>query len=309
MLKILITGSSGFIGSTLLTSISNIEKFDVLKVVRELNTRKNLNDYIEVGSFTGDTNFNNALINIDVVIHLAALAHIQDVDDSNLTKKFKACNVDATLTLAKQAVANGVSRFIFLSSIGVCGLKNVVPFTCFDTEQPIDIYAKSKYEAEVALKELAEESNMDIVIIRPPLVYGKDAPGNFGKLLKIAKSNLPLPFGAINNKRSFVSIDNLVDLITVCIEHPNAVNQTFLVSDDEDISTSNFLIKLILATGRKARLLPVPVSFLKFLASICGKKTAIEKFTSSLTVDIEYTKKTLNWKPVITLDEGVRRCF
>ena len=150
---------------------------------------------------------------------------------------------------------------------------------------------------------------MEVVIIRPPLVYGKDAPGNFGTLLKVAKKNLPLPLGSICNNRSFVALDNLVDLIITCIDHPNAANQTFLVSDDEEISTSNLLKKLILSAGKKPWLVPVPVSLLKLAASIIGNKAAFERFSSSLTVDIEHTKKTLNWKPPITLDEGIRRCF
>jgi nucleoside-diphosphate-sugar epimerase len=150
---------------------------------------------------------------------------------------------------------------------------------------------------------------MEVVIIRPPLVYGKNAPGNFGTLLRLAKLNLPLPLGAINNQRSFVSIDNLTDLIVTCIKHPKAANQVFLVSDDEVISTSSMLNKLILAADKVPRLMPVPVSVLKFVASIVGKKTIVERFSSSLTVDIEHTKKTLNWAPPVTMDEGIRRCF
>lgn len=309
MIKVLITGSSGFVGSALSASVVASEKFDVLQVVRKKNSEINSNNYIVVGPFTADTDFTNALANVDVVIHLAGLAHMKNNFGSDLAKNFKTVNVDATYNLAKQSVAAGVKRFIYLSSIGVNGFKNDTPFTCFDSEQPMDNYSKSKYEAELVLKKLSHETDLEVVIIRPPLVYGKNAPGNFGKLLDIAKTNFPLPFPSINNQRSFVALDNLVDLITVCIDHPNAANQTFLVSDDEDISSSNMLKKLILSTGRQANLIPVPVCIIKFLASIFGKKEAVEKFSSSLTVDIEHTKKTLDWRPVITLDEGIRRCF
>ena len=170
-------------------------------------------------------------------------------------------------------------------------------------------FAKGRPKPEIALKKIVKNTDMELVIIRPPLVYGKNAPGNFGKLLNVAQRNLPLPLGAINNQRSFVAIDNLVDLIVTCIDHPNAVNHTFLVSDGEDISTSNLLKKLTLAAGKKPWLIPIPLSFLKLIASIVGKKDTVERFSSSLIVDIEHTKSTLNWKPPITLEEGIRRCF
>ncbi|ATG76505.1 NAD-dependent epimerase/dehydratase family protein [Pseudoalteromonas sp. 1_2015MBL_MicDiv] len=307
MRKILLTGSTGFIGKELCQSIIEQQEFELCKVVR--NKNNNDSDSFIVGEFNSDTDFSSALEGVSVVIHLAAVAHSNYSSPSDAAKSYKSCNVDATLALAKQASEQGVCRFIFLSSIGVNGNSNSVPFTPLDLECPVDDYAKSKYEAETALRELSKLTRMEVVIIRPPLVYGKNAPGNFGILLKVAEKNLPLPLGSINNKRSFVAIDNLVDLIVACIDHPNAVNQTFLVSDDVVISTSDLLKKLTLAAGKKPWLFPVPVSYLMFVASIFGKKEAVEKFSSSLTIDIEYTKKTLNWKPPITLDEGIRRCF
>ena len=309
MQKVLLTGTTGFIGSALYASILANEGFDARQVVRKTSSKNIINNCIEVEEFTGNTDFNIALTNIDIVIHLAAIAHVPNNSILDDAEKYKACNVDATVTLAKQAASNGVRRFIFLSSIGVNGIKNEVPFTSFDIEQPVESYAKSKYEAELALKQLAKETEMEIVIIRPPLVYGKGAPGNFGSLLKITKKNLPLPLGAINNQRSFVAIDNLIDLIVTCIDHPKAANQIFLVSDDEDISTSNLLKKLTIAAGKKPCLLPVSVAFLKLAASMVGKKEAVEKLSSSLVVDIKHTKATLSWQPPITLDEGIRRCF
>ncbi|WP_165725312.1 NAD-dependent epimerase/dehydratase family protein [Pseudoalteromonas sp. SA25] len=309
MQKILLTGSTGFIGTALNASFLTLTEFDVRKLIRKKNFKSNSHNCIDVGELTGETDYYAALQNIDVVVHLAAIAHDKHELSANTFEKYKVCNIDATLSLARQAASLGVKRFVFLSSIGVNGVNNDSCFTCFDEEHPTDDYAKSKYNAELGLKKIAEETGIEVVVIRPPLVYGKNAPGNFGALLKIAKKNPPLPFGKINNQRSFVALDNLIDLIITCINHPNAANQTFLVSDDMNISTSNLLKKLILAAGNKPCLLPVPVCFLKLIATIVGRKAAIEKLSNSLTVDIEYTKKTLNWKPPITLDEGICRCF
>jgi len=303
MKKVLITGGSGFIGRALLNNLNR--DYNVITLVRQKLIDENS---IAIGEFGHKTDFSSVVEGVDVVIHLAARAHVLK-KENNSTELFRSTNTIATTNLAKNSADAGVKRFIFISSIGVNGIHNTYPFSYSDTPKPVEDYAISKFEAEIELKKIAKSTGMEVVIIRPPLVYGKGAPGNFGTLLKVANKNLPLPLGAINNKRSFVSIDNLVDIIITCIDHPRAANQTFLVSDDEEISTSNLLKKLTLAAGKKPWLLPVPVLFLKFLASIVGKKAAVERFSSSLTVDIEHTKKTLNWKPPNTLDQRIRRCF
>lgn len=297
-MSILITGGTGFIGKKL---IAKLNQCDVTILSRQkTDFPKQINCSME------DCLDKNIIFDpYDTVIHLAAIAHTNGFEQ----EKFISINTEATLKLATQAASKNVRRFIFLSSIGVNGLSNSKPFKYNDKPNPIEYYAISKYKAELGLKKIAENTGMEVVIIRPPLVYGSNAPGNFGTLLKVAKRNFPLPLGAINNQRSFIAIDNLVDLIVTCIDHPNAANEIFLVSDDENISTSNLLKNLTLAAGKKPWLIPVPVSFLKFIASIVGKKLAVERFSSSLTVDIEHTKATLNWKPPITLDEGIRRCF
>ncbi|RJF37993.1 NAD-dependent epimerase/dehydratase family protein [Pseudoalteromonas gelatinilytica] len=303
MKNVLVTGGSGFIGQALLKNLSSY--YHVITLVREKLIDQSS---IAIGEFGHNTDFSSVVNNVDIVVHLAARAHIVSHENNSL-ELFRNTNAVATINLAKSAAASGVKRFVFISSIGVNGVQNNHPFRYFDTPKPVEDYAISKHEAEIGLKKVAEDTGMEVVIIRPPLVYGKNAPGNFGTLLKVANKNLPLPLGAINNRRSFVSIDNLVDIIITCIDHPHAANQTFLVSDGEDISTSNLLKKITLAAGKTPWLLPVPVSLLKFLASLVGKKATVERFSSSLTVDIEHTKKTLNWKPPITLDEGIRRCF
>jgi len=308
MKNILVTGVTGFVGKNLFKKLNN--RYNVSLVSRApTNGFCEAYEKFNVGEFSQDTDFTPSLIKVDSVIHLAGKAHIKEKNSLAALDEFRKSNVLVTLKLAEQAAEKGVKRFIFISSIGVNGVSNTTPFKYSDIASPTENYAVSKYEAEIGLKKIAEATGMEVVIIRPPLVYGKGARGNFGTLLKIADKNLPLPLGAINNQRSFVAIDNLVDLIITCIEHPNAINQTFLVSDDEEISTSNLLRKLTLAAGKKPLLIPVPVPFLKFIASIVGKKATVERFSSSLTVDIEHTKNTLNWKPPITLEEGIRRCF
>lgn len=307
MKNILVTGGSGFLGTHFIKTAK--EKFNLSLILRKvINSPISCKSYIAT-DLVNTEHLIHAFKGIDCFVHFAAIAH-KKIADANLSKSsYINFNTNVTLGLAEQASRAGIKRFIYISTIGVNGVSNCSPFTAFDIPSPIDDYSFSKHQAEIGLKKIAESTGMEVVIIRPPLVYGKDAPGNFGTLLKVAKKNLPLPLGAICNNRSFVALDNLVDLIITCIDHPKAANQTFLVSDDEEISTSNLLKKLIFAAGKKPWLVPVPVSLLKFAAKIFGKKATVERFSSSLTVDIEHTKKTLNWKPPITLDEGIRRCF
>ncbi|WP_166112039.1 NAD-dependent epimerase/dehydratase family protein [Pseudoalteromonas sp. Z9A5] len=297
--KVLVTGASGFVGQ-FLSNDKRAQKFYFLSQKSSQNS-----NWYKTKDFSAenDINFNVSLNKISVVIHLAAVAHKYDVNEDYIHK----VNHKAALGLAKQAADAGVRRFIYLSTVSVYGNQAHIDINV--ELNPIDYSSKVRVDVENELIKLGSNTGMEIVIIRSPLIYGKGAPGNFGTLLKIAEKNLPLPLGAINNKRSYVALDNVIDLLITCIEHPNAANQTFLASDDENISTSNLLKKLTLAAGKKPWLLPVPVSLLKLIASIIGKKAAVEKFSSSLTVDIEHTKKTLNWKPPITLDEGIRRCF
>lgn len=303
---ILVTGSTGFVGKALLNSLAGGE-YSIVAPARRPFYSLHTNVVTPIIDDIVDISDNNCdwLHGCGVVVHIAAKAHVKGVSLS----EFRRVNTLATLNLARFSARSGVKRFVFLSSIGVNGTCNTSSFLFDDRPSPTEDYAVSKLEAEVGLKKIAEETGMEVVIIRPPLIYGPGAPGNFGTLLKVAEKNLPLPLGAINNKRSFVAIDNLVDLIINCIDNPAAANQTFLVSDDEIISTSGLLKKLTLAAGKKPMLMPVPVSVLKFLAGCLGRKAVVDRFTSSLTVDIEHTKKTLGWKPLISLDEGIRRCF
>lgn len=302
------TGASGFIGRSLFEELRT--KYAVSLLLRTATEDfAHAEEKFFLRSFSKKTDFFEYFNDVDCVIHLAAKAHNTSKHLTRSICDLTDTNTHATVKFARQAAESGVRRFIFLSSIGVHGQKNDSPFTFSDEPAPLDAYSISKFEAEVGLKKIAEDTGMEVVIIRAPLVYGKNAPGNFGALLHLSKKNWPLPFGAIHNKRSFVFVDNLNSLIATCIEHAKARNKTFLVSDGEDISTSNFIKMLRLASGQKPRLIPVPISFLQFAASIVGKKDAMEKLSSSLTVDIQNTMTTLKWKPPITLDEGIRRCF
>ncbi len=303
---ILITGSTGFVGRAVLGMLMHTEA-RVIAPVRKVDTDNFLRQFsqIEISDLSeiGVNQFQ--LYKPDVVIHIAAKAHVAGVSLVELQQ----VNTDATLNLARAAAAAGVKRFVFLSSIGVNGISNVKPFNVEDLLAPVEDYAISKLQAEIGLKQLALDTGLEVVIIRPPLVYGENAPGNFGKLAKLAQKNLPLPLGAIHNKRSLVALDNLVDLIITCIDHPKAANQTFLVSDDQDVSTTELLEMMARAAGKKPRLLPVPVSWLRLAGKLTGKLAVIDRLCGNLQVDISHTKETLGWKPPITVEEGIRRCF
>lgn len=306
-MKILITGASGFIGQSLQTQLAE-KSISYKAAFRKLLEVSNKHA-IAVGSIDGSTDWSVALQEVDVVVHLAARAHVMKDEVSDPIAEYRKVNTDGTLNLARQSVSAGVKRFIFFSSIGVNGNNSVKPFTFSDTHNPHDSYSRSKYDAELGLKKISKETGLELVVIRPPLVYGKGAPGNFASLLKLVTKNLPLPLGAIHNKRSFISIDNLVDFITICIDHPNAVGQTFLVSDDEDVSTTELLRSLTIASGNTSRLIPVNVTFLRFFASMLGKSSNIDKLAGDLQIDMNHVKDTLQWNPPLTFKEGVSRCF
>jgi nucleoside-diphosphate-sugar epimerase len=217
--------------------------------------------------------------------------------------------VDGTLNLARQAAERGVQRFIFLSSVKVNGEQTLSgkQFAAQDKAVPVDAYAISKWEAEQGLLKIAQESRMEVVIIRPPLVYGPGVKANFLAMMRWLHKGLPLPLGAIQNKRSFVALDNLVDLVVTCLDHPAAANQVFLAGDGEDLSTPELLRRLGLALGSPARLLPVPVPLLKSGAALLGKSDMAQRLCGSLQVDISKARTLLGWSPPISVDEGLRR--
>lgn len=302
----LITGSTGFVGSAVQAVLikANVRLVAPVRKVKPHHSVPQLQQ-VAVADLSDVSTSLLLLYKPDVVIHIAAKAHTVGVS----LAEFRRVNTDATLLLARAAAESGVRRFIFLSSIGVHGISSAKPFKVTDTPAPAEDYAVSKLEAEIGLKQIAADTGMEVVIIRPPLVYGASAPGNFDKLAKLAQKNLPLPLGAIQNKRSLVALDNLVDLIVTCIDHPNAANQTFLVSDDQDVSTTELLKLMTLAAGKSPRLIPVSVGWLRLAAKLTGKQAVIDRLCGNLQVDIQHTKDTLGWKPPISVEEGIARCF
>jgi nucleoside-diphosphate-sugar epimerase len=234
----------------------------------------------------------------DCIVHLAGRAHVLSEHDQNPLEAFRRANCGATLRLAQQAVESGVRRFIFISSIGVNGAETSrKPFDEFSNPKPHADYAISKLEAEEGLKKLLAGTETELVIIRPPLVYGVDAPGNFARLLKFVATGLPLPLGRINNRRSIVSLENLVSFISLCIEHSAAAGQLFLVSDGEDISTTEMVLALAQGMGKKPLMLPVPDSLLKVGAKLLGKESLYTQLCCSLQVDSSKARSLLGWKP------------
>lgn len=272
-MQILITGSSGFIGSSLLLALKSMRPYSITTVVRNKKNQDDVEDRsIVMNTIDQDSDWSAPLFGINTIIHLAARAHILNEQVTNPLAAFRETNTYATLNLAQQAANAGVRRFIFISSIGVNGNQTYAkPFTADDLPTPAEPYAISKHEAEIGLRQIAAETGMEVVIIRPPLVYGANAPGNFGQLIKTVARGIPLPLGNIHNQRSLVALPNLIDLIATCIDHPAAANQTFLVADGEDLSTTELLQRLSRALGKPARLLSIPQSWLETAANPSGQ--------------------------------------
>lgn len=307
MTRIMVTGATGFIGSGLAKRLKNRGG----EVVTPVRSQHASDTGSVVGEIDGDTDWRDALKAVDAVVHSAARAHIMKEGATDPLDEFRKINVEGTLNLARQAVEAGVRRFVYLSSIKVNGEQTVKgsPFCEEDLPAPEDPYGISKLEAERGLQIIARETGMEVVIIRPPLVYGPGVKGNFASVIKLVAKGLPLPLGAIYNKRSLVALDNLVDLIVTSIDHPSAGNEIFLVSDGEDLSTSDLLRRVAAAMGKPSRLIPVPASLLQFGATVVGKKAMAQRLLGSLQVDISKTRDVLGWTPPLSVDEGLRRCF
>ena len=300
MNNILVTGANGYIGRNLGGTLRK-KGFNPIAAVREFKGQ-DLSNYfkvIEIGNISGKTDWSEALVGIDCIVHLAARAHMTSKKASAAIAVFREVNRDATLKLATQAADSGVRRFIYVSSIGVLGNNsNSGAFSNASPYAPVEPYAISKMEAEVGLKKIADATGLDVVIVRPPLVYGVGAPGNFHRLLKLVNSDLPLPLGCLNEKKSMVSLENLLDFLAHCIILSKASNKMFVISDDEDLSTTELIRLMARFMGKDKWLYPLPVGVLKFLASLVGQRSIIEKLSSRLQIDCSPTMELLDWRPL-----------
>ncbi len=301
-----VTGASGFVGKEFCAQ-ARAAGHQVGRVVRQ---RTALDEGCFVGDLARTQDWSAAFEGVDVVVHLAARVHVISDTYSDPLAEFRRVNVDGTATLARQAAESGVRRFIFLSSIKVNGESTDAghPFTAADAPAPQDPYGVSKHEAEQLLNQISAETGMEVVIIRPPLVYGPGVKANFQTMMRWLARGVPLPLGAVtHNRRSLVALDNLVDLIETCLTHPAAANQTFLVSDGEDLSTADLLKRMSAALDKPARLFHVPAALLKLGAVLMKKPGVYQRLCGSLQVDITKTRKLLGWTPPLSVDEGLRR--
>jgi UDP-N-acetyl-alpha-D-quinovosamine dehydrogenase len=305
--RILITGASGFLGSALTQDLLLKKQF-IRVVTRNSNIVWEPDvDVVKISGIESNTDWKEPLQDITTVIHCAARVHVMKDKSTSPIDEFRKVNVLGTTNLIKQAINSGVKRFIFISSIGVNGSETFEhPFYADDIPSPATPYAISKMEAEQSLIKLAQSSKLEFVIIRPPLIYGKGAPGNFSTLMRTVNLRIPLPLGRLKNLRSFIAIDNLVDIVTKCIEHPNAANQVFLVSDGQDISTSDFIHKIAAAQKKTIVLIPAtPILWIEKLINMVNKQNKIRKLTGNLQINIDKTRELLTWEPIITIEDAM----
>lgn len=305
-MNIFITGANGFIGRNLCISLKEKDccvRAGVRSYIRDII---GVDEYIEVSDIGPETDWSQALTEVDIIIHLAARVHIMHEAAADSLESFRRINVLGTEHLARMAAKAGVKRFIFISSVKVNGEGALQPYTENDTPAPEDAYGISKREAEDALARIAAETGLQTVILRLPLVYGPGVKANFKNLIKIVGTGLPLPFKGVNNRRSFIYLGNLVDAISACIAHPKAAGETFMISDGQDISTPDLIKMIASAMNKKPILFSLHPDILNVLCKITGKAKEIEKLTGNLLVDSSKIRNLLGWKPSFTLEEGIR---
>jgi nucleoside-diphosphate-sugar epimerase len=305
-MSVLVTGGNGFVGRALCKQLRQ-RGVPVLAGVRQPSAKDASS--VRMPDLGPDADWITLLNDVETVIHTAARVHVMRDDSVDPLAEFRKSNTQGTLKLARQAAAAGVRRFVFVSSIKVNGEQTFLghPFNESSTAAPGDPYGISKYEAENGLKVLAEETGLEVVIVRPPLVYGPGVGANFLSMMRWIERGVPLPFGSIRNQRSLVALDNLVDLLIVCAQHPAAANRTFLVSDGEDLSTTGLLQRLGRAIGKPARLIPVPAAFLEAGGALVGRRDIGRRLCGSLQIDSSATRTALGWHPVIDVDSALRQ--
>lgn len=305
---VLVTGGTGFIGSRVLSRLQTDARYSIRAATRRSDSHFPPRvSAVRVEDLSGTTKWDSALAGVGTVVHLAARVHVMRETAKDSVAAFRAVNVEGTLSLARRARDFGAKRFVFLSSAKVNGDMSSSPFRECDPPAPGDPYAVSKYEAEIGLREIAAATGLEVVIIRPPLVYGPGVKGNFLALMRVVARGIPLPLGAVDNRRSLVALDNLVDFIVACVDHPSAADHTFLVSDGEDVSTADLIRRVARMMKRPVRLIPIPAGLLSGGAALLGMRAVAQRLLGSLQVDISKARNLLRWVPPATLDDGLRQ--
>ncbi|WP_144158578.1 UDP-glucose 4-epimerase family protein [Paraburkholderia sp. BCC1885] len=301
-MNVLVTGANGFVGSRLCQELA-------ARGIAFVGTARNgRDDLVAVSDLALDNDWSHALRNVTDVVHLASRVHVMNETEADPSIAFRRANVDGTINLARQAAETGVKRFVFVSSVKVNGESTTsTPFSELDTPAPQDPYGVSKHEAELALWEVARETGMEVVVVRPPLVYGPGVRANFQNLMRAIHQGIPLPIGSVRNLRSMVGLDNLVDFLIAALTHANAAGHVFLISDGEDVGTAALGRKLAKAMKRRAHLIPVPLFMLRAIGAVTGKTAVIERLTGSLQVDIRLAKQLLDWQPRVSLEQGIEQ--
>lgn len=307
--SILITGATGFVGSALIKRLlrGNIRPIAAVLAGEDASHLPAGIETIIMEPLSDTANYTTLLQGVDTVIHLAARVHVMDDSSSDALAEFRKVNVCGTLQLARAAVMSGVKRLVFISSVKVNGEESAISYTPDSLPEPTDPYGISKLEAEQSLRRIGAETGLEVVILRPPLVYGPGVKANFLNMMKIVSQGIPLPLATVRNARSLIYVGNLVDALAVCAAHPAAAGQTFLVSDGEDVSTPDLIRRTAQALGVPVRLFPVPLSLMRLAGSLTGKIPAVSRLTGSLTVDSSRIRQALGWQPPFTMEEGLKK--
>lgn len=307
LLRVMVTGANGFVGQALCAEVIQ-RGFHIRGATRSVCELPVGVEPVIVGEIDGKTDWTSALHSVDVVIHLAARVHVMKDAAADPLAEFLKVNLHGTVDLAEQAARAGVRRFVYVSSIKVNGERTdeAAPFTELDEPNPQDPYGISKWRSEQALQRIAQETGLEVVIVRPPLVYGPGVKGNFAQMLKVLNRGIALPLSAVTNLRSLIYVENLVDALILCATHPAAAGQTYLVSDGEDISTTDLLRQLGTAMDHPAHLFPSHPALLKLAGRLTGKAEQVERLLGSLRVDNGRICRELDWTPPYTLEQGLR---
>lgn len=307
-MNVLVTGANGFVGQMLVEKLKS-EGLNVIAASRQIHgSLDGVAREVAISGIDGKTEWSSALKDVDIVIHLAARVHVMHDSEGDSLTKYREVNLHGTANLAQQAAQAGVKRFVYVSSLKVNG-EYTDPGRSFNecsVPDPHDSYALSKWEAEQALHAISRDTEMEVAIVRPPLVYGPGVKANFAKLLKLVDHSVLLPMASVRNSRSLIYVGNLADALVVCATHPAAAGQTFLVSDGEDVSTPHLIRAMAIALDRPAHLIPMPISLMRCAAKMLGKLPAIERLTQSLVIDSSKIRDELNWTPPYTIAQGLR---